>query len=51
MESNELTQRTIGCAIEFTGNLTTMKLSGIKQGFLLNLYGTRLKQGMKSFLL
>ena len=31
--------------------LTSMKLSGIKHGFLLNFNVTRLKQGMKSFLL
>ena len=31
--------------------LTYMKLAGIKHGFLLNFNVTRLKQGMKSFLL
>ena len=49
MEFDDLSNRVIGCAIEVL--LTYMKLAGVKIGLLINFNHTKLKDGIKRFVL
>jgi len=50
MKFDELSNRVIGCAIEVQ-LFTYMKLSGAKIGLLMNFNVTKLKDGIKRFVL